>query len=238
MMKFYPLLLLLAFSLCNFAQASDDSIEGAAQVNKKARASKLMAVTGDSDFADEKTAWDKTYSRKDYVFGKDPVDFLQKNIDSLPKGRALDIATGEGRNAVFLAKKGFSVDAVDISKVGLKKAQKLASEHGVKIQTINADLNRYEIPLSKYNVILNFFYLQRNLIPKIKKGLLPGGVVVFETYTTDQLKIPGASTWEKEYLLKPGELKKMFSGFEILKYQENNDGKSATARLIARKPKE
>lgn len=227
-------IVLFPFLFLALAQAEEES-EGMGRDSAKSRTTRLMALTGDEDFGDDRTAWDRTYARKDYVFGKDPVDYLVKHIDLLPKGRALDIATGEGRNAVFLAKKGFSVEGVDISAVGLKKAQKLASENGVKMQTVNADLNRYKIKPNTYTVILNFYYLQRNIIPQIKAGLKKGGVVVFETYTMEHLKNPGGSTWDKEYLLEPGELKKLFSDFEIIQYSETNDGKSAIASLLARK---
>ena len=143
---------------------------------------------------------------------------------------------GEGRNTVYLAKKGFISEGVDISAVGLHKAQGLAKQNHVTITTVNADLNHYKIRPNGYAVILNFYYLQRSLFPQIKAGLKHGGIVVFETYTRDQLKNPGNLGWEKEFLLEPGELKRAFSNFEILYYSETNDGKSAIASLIARRP--
>ncbi|MBM4278855.1 MAG: class I SAM-dependent methyltransferase [Deltaproteobacteria bacterium] len=75
----------------------------------------------------------------------------------LPNGKALDLAAGEGRNAVFLARNGFEVDAVDISRIGLKKAKKLSEKAGVKIQTICADLKIFPIEKEKYNLIANFY---------------------------------------------------------------------------------
>lgn len=232
------LLLLLALASCYPAHADDDEAEEAAASkddSRKSRTTRLMHITGDSDFADDRSAWDKTYNRKDYVFGKDPAPFLVKHVDKLPKGRALDIAMGEGRHAVYLAKKGFQVDGVDISDVGIRKAQKLAAENGVKIKTVNADLNKYKIQPNTYSVILNFYYLQRSLFPQIVAGLKKGGVLVFETNTMEQLKTPAGKDFEKEYLLEAGELKKAFSELEILHYSETNDGKNAVASLIARK---
>jgi SAM-dependent methyltransferase len=231
---YFFLLLLAAPALFAFAE---EEPEGPVEESSRTRTTRLMALTGDSDYGDDRTAWDKTYSRDDYVFGKDPASFLEKQVDKLPKGKVLDIAVGEGRNAVYLAKRGFQVDGVDISVVGLRKAKKLASENGVRINTTNADLNKYKIKPGSYNVILNFYYLQRNLFPQIKAGLKKGGVVVFETHTTDHLKNPGASGWEKEFLLQPGELKKAFTSpdFEILHYSETNDGKNAIASLVAKK---
>lgn len=209
------------------AKAKEDS--------RRSRATRLMHLTGDSEFAEDRTAWDKTYNRKDYVYGKEPAAFLAKYVDQLPKGLALDIATGEGRHAVYLAKKGFQVEGVDISSVGLRKAQKLAAENGVKIKAINADLTKYRIAPNKYSVILNFYYLQRSLFPQIVAGLKKGGVLVFETNTTEQLKNPNGKDFEREFLLEPGELKNAFSELEIIHYSETNDGKSALASLVARK---
>ena len=76
----------------------------------------------------DRRRWDKRFERKEFALGKEPNPFLKKHIHLLPRGKALDIATGEGRNAVFLAQHGFEVDAVDISEKGLRKAQQLARE--------------------------------------------------------------------------------------------------------------
>lgn len=234
-MGFFPAIIIaLLLSSAPFAYAEEDSAEPSPE-SSKSRTTRLMALTGDEDYGNERTAWDKTYARREYVFGKAPADFLVEIVEMLPKGPALDIATGEGRNAVYLAKKGFLVEGVDISVVGLRKAKRLAAENGVKIQTVNADLNKYKIRPDHYSVILNFFYLQRSLFSQIKAGLKKGGVLVFETYTTEHLKNPGGSSMEREYLLEPGELKKAFSDMEILHYSERNDGKEAVARLVARK---
>lgn len=194
-------------------------------------------VTGDSSDADRKR-WDRLYSTKGYVFGKEPASFLKNHISFLPPGKVLDIAMGEGRNAVFLAKadRRFSVDGVDISEVALRKAKRLAKENGVSVKTIIADLNSYKIPADSYQVILNFDYLQRSLIPEIKKGLKKRGIVVYENQTVDQLLNPGGEKLRRDYLLKKGELKDLFKDFEILAYREINDGKEARASLIARKP--
>ncbi|MDA8621947.1 methyltransferase domain-containing protein [Psychrosphaera sp.] len=88
--------------------------------------------------------WDNEYDTDEYVYGKLPNDFLKSHYNSIPKGKVLLLAEGEGRNAVFLAKLGYSVTAVDISSVGLKKAEKLAKENNVIIETICADLEVFD----------------------------------------------------------------------------------------------
>ncbi len=196
-----------------------------------------QSVTGD-DSEEDRNRWDQKYKTKTYIFGKEPAAFLRENIGLLSVGRALDIAMGEGRNAIFLAQKGFSVDGVDISEVALKKAKMLARENHVSshVNTINADLNHYTIKPESYEVIVNFYYLQRSLIAEIKKGLKKRGVVIFESYTEDQLKNKEGPRLPKDYLLKVGELRELFKDYEILLYRETNNGKEAVASLVARKP--
>lgn len=220
------ILTLVAISLASFSSAESGKSGGAKTY--------FQNLTGD-DADSDKARWDKLYGKhkEGYVFGKEPAGFLARNLKSLPVGRALDIAMGEGRNAVFLAKKGFDVEGVDISAVAIRKAKRLARENGVKIRTIVADLNKYQIEAGRYDVIMVFYYLQRSLVPEIKKGLKKGGVVIFETHTMGQLKHDKAQ--EKAYLLEAGELRKMFSDLEILKYEEGDDGKNAVASLVARK---
>ena len=84
--------------------------------------------------------WDERYQGEDFVYGTEPNDFLRSQIDNLLPGRILCLAEGEGRNAVFLAEQGFTVTGVDQSSVGLAKAERLAAQRGVRIETLVADL--------------------------------------------------------------------------------------------------
>ncbi|MBI2604620.1 MAG: methyltransferase domain-containing protein [Deltaproteobacteria bacterium] len=193
----------------------------------------FQKLTGD-DADTDKARWDKIYSKhKGYVFGKDPASFLVESLPLFPVGRALDIAMGEGRNAVYLAKKGFVVEGVDISEVAVRKAKRLAQDNGVRIRTVIADLNKYQIQPESYEVIMVFYFLSRPLIPQIKKGLKKGGIVVFENNTVDELKYD--KTQNRAYLLERGELREMFKDLEILKYREIDNGKHVVASLVARK---
>ena len=183
--------------------------------------------------------WNERFKRKEFALGKEPNPFLKKYIHLLPKGKALDIASGEGRNAVFLAQQGFEVDAVDISGKGLKKAQKLAREQGVKIKTFLVDLDQYQIEKERYDLIANFYYLKRRLIPRIKKGIKKGGRVVFETYLLEHRTLGTGGPKQAKYFLKPNELLRLFKNFRILFYREGifKEGgrKKAVASLIAEK---
>jgi tellurite methyltransferase len=188
--------------------------------------------------ADQKK-WDKRFGKEEFALGKDPNPFLKKHIHLFPTGKALDIATGEGRNAVFLAQHGFEVDALDISEKGLRKARKLAREKGVKINTFLVDLDEYRIERGRYDLIANFYFLRRRLIPRIKKGLKKGGKVIFETYLLEHRKLGTGGPKQAKYFLKTNELLRLFKKFRILIYREGifrEGGKrKAVASLIAEK---
>jgi tellurite methyltransferase len=168
-----------------------------------------------------------------------PSSFLRRHVHLLPPGRALDLAAGEGRNAVFLAEHGFDVEAIDISNAALRKARALARSRGVKIQTRIANLDFYPIEQGRYDLIANFYFLDRRLIPGIKQGAKKGGKVIFETYLTANKShgLPGPEN--PAYLLKPNELLRLFQGWRILLYREGifKEGgrRKAIASLIAEK---
>lgn len=184
----------------------------------------------------DRITWNKKYEGEVCLFGKDPVDFLREHIDILPKGKVFDVAMGEGRNALFLAKNGFEVDGCDISEVAIKKALELAKENNVRINAFVADLETYTLPKDTYDVIACFYYLQRSLIPRMKEALKAGGVIIYETYTVEHGERGFEGPKNKAYLLNQNELLNLFRDFKIIFYRElvlNN--KKAIASLIARK---
>jgi len=183
--------------------------------------------------------WDQRFRGKKFAFGKKANSFLRKYIALLPKGKVLDLAAGEGRNAVFLAQHGFKVDAVDISEIGLNKTQKLAQKRMVRVHTILADLDAYQIKRGDYALITNFYFLNRNIVPKMKRGLKKGGMVIFETYLLEHRRLHTGGPKNPKYFLKPNELLHLFKGFRVLVYREGifeEGGKrKAVASLIAQK---
>lgn len=188
--------------------------------------------------ADQKR-WDKRFGAKEFALGRKPNPFLKRCIRLLRKGKALDLATGEGRNAIFLARHGFEVDAVDISEKGLKKARKLAREMGVKVNTFLVDLDDYPIEKDRYDLIADFYFLKRRLIPRIRRGLKSGGKVIFETYILEHRTLGTGGPKQAKYFLKPNELLGFFKNFRILFYREGifREGgrRKAVASLIAEK---
>lgn len=137
--------------------------------------------------------WNERYSEQGFAYGTKPNDFLQANIESLTKGKTLCLAEGEGRNAVFLAMHGFDVTAVDLSSVGLEKAQLLADENGVAIKTIVADLSDFEIEENFWDTIISIWahvpaIVRRSLHTKVVAGLKPKGTFLLEAYTPKQIE--------------------------------------------------
>jgi tellurite methyltransferase len=189
-----------------------------------------LVLAGEQD----QIRWDNKYATEKYLFGREAIPFLRDHVDLLPKGPVLDLAMGEGRNGVFLAAQGYQVTGVDISEEGLKKAQALATERGVTLKTVVADLDTYDIPPNTFDVIICTYYLQRDLFPKIVSALKPGGVVVIETYTVDNLQY--RPTFNRAFLLKPNELLTMLPGLRVLRYQEVDTGHAAFASILAKKP--
>lgn len=181
----------------------------------------------------DKDRWDSKYDKEVYIYGKEPVPFLKENVGLLPMGKALDLAMGEGRNGVFLATQGFDVVGLDISKVGLEKAHRLAREKGTKIETRVVDLENHSLEKGAYDVVICMYYMQRDLFPQMKDALKPGGMAVVQTYNVDYLKYAG---FPRKYLLDTNELLELFKGFKIIRYESYDDGKEAYSSIIAQKP--
>jgi SAM-dependent methyltransferase len=120
--------------------------------------------------------WDERYSAKEYAYGATPNEFLVDTVRCIPKGKVLSLDEGEGRNAVFLAKQGYTVTAVDASLVGLNKARMLAEENNVAIEFIHADLADYDLGENKWEGIVSIFCPLSSSLRKelYKKGVQAG----------------------------------------------------------------
>jgi len=190
---------------------------------------------------DDQVRWDRQHAAG---HGLDHASGFLKEIvlsDSwpIPRGWALDIATGKGRNAIFLAEQGFEVTAVDMSPVALAEARKRAAEKALSILWQQADLEQIELPKTTYDLIASFNYLQRSLIPQIKAALKPGGHAVFETYLIGQEVIGHPKN--PAYLLGHNELLEQFRDFRVLCYREGKfsagEETAFRAGILAEKPK-
>lgn len=181
--------------------------------------------------------WDERYARGKYSAGA-PHKLLISLVENLTPGRALDLACGAGRHAVFLAENGFQVTAVDNSAVGISIAKERAAEKAVEIDFRLADLEACEftIEANAFDLICDFYYLQRELFDAMKKGVKTGGIIVAAIH------IYGTGEPKGRFLLREGELKKYFEGFEILHYHETpladtdaGEHHRRTAEIVCRK---
>lgn len=185
----------------------------------------------------DRDKWNKRFASKESYLGIRPSPSLQREIERIkqlvPGKRALDIACGEGRNSLFLREHGFQVTAVDISDIGLAKGKQRAAELGLDINFRQADLDEYEIE-GQYDLVLNFNYLLRQLIPQEVAALAPGGILLFDTIRESPSLL---QSHNPDYLLKCGELQQIFEEYdgEILFFEETDSGEMPTARLLFRK---
>ena len=180
----------------------------------------------------DRERWNRKYRSMEAREGVS--DIVERFSGRAGTGRALDIAAGDGRNALWLAQNGFAVDAVDISDVALERC---AGRHPA-LFTVCADLDEFDILPQRYSLIINIRYLNRRLFPAIIAGLAPNGMLIFETFRYDG--DPAVTTHRKEHYLKDNELLHAFLSLRILYYRENTvlcHGESRkSASLVGVKP--
>lgn len=193
-----------------------------------------------------KARWNERYDRDMYIYGKEPVAFLKQKMDGLKQGKALVLAMGEGRNAVYLAQNGFDVTGVDISEVAIEKCNKLAKERNTMVNAVVADLTDYDMGEGQFDLITKFYYYEPSIFPQIIDALKPGGIFILEQFSIDHLKyreVSGFGPRNPDYLIKPNELLEHFKPLRILYYEDTvveldegmHKGKAAVIRLIAEK---
>lgn len=193
--------------------------------------------------------WNERYSRPGFAYGTEPNDFLVERMNELPVGNTLCLAEGEGRNAVWLAERGFKVTAVDASDVGLKKARSLSAERGVSITTLHADLEHFDIGINRWDSIISIFChlpatIRKTTHQRCVEGLRSGGMMLLEAYTPRQLEFKTGGPPSSEMMMDSGILAEELAGLEILYLQEDvreihegqyHNGKGAVVQLLARK---
>lgn len=139
----------------------------------------------------EAETWDGRYSSEDYLYGTEPNDFLVEQVAGIALGRALCLAEGEGRNAVFLAGLGFEVTAVDQSSEGGRKTLALAAERGVEVEVVTSDLVEYDLGADRWDLIVSIFAhlppaVRTDLFMRLPRSLVPGGTLILEAYRPEQ----------------------------------------------------
>jgi len=163
-----------------------------------------------------------------------PSSFLT-SLDLLPtSGRALDVAGGTGRHAIWLAQRGLDVTLADVSEEAISLAEDEAASAGVRITSRIVDLETELFPAGPWDLIISFYYLQRSLFDSFAEALTPGGLLVFAQPTTSNLQ--RNTKPPARFLLEDGELPGLVRGLEIIRYHEGwqEEGRHE-ARLVARK---
>ena len=180
--------------------------------------------------------WENRYAVTGYLFGKEPIVTLKSFVQQLKPGKILDVAMGEGRNAVFLAQNGFQVEGLDCSAKAVEKAKALATEKKVNIEVKAQNLDFFLMPLMKYDsIVMSYFKPLPRFFSEIKRGLVMGGTVMFEAYTTEHLKACPNPLIDVDQCFKPNELLQQLKDFHILYYHELAEGNSHLVRAIAKK---
>ncbi len=166
---------------------------------------------------------------------RDPSEWLVDNrtlILSAAGRRALDVACGDGRNAAYLARLGFAVDAVDVSDVAVQAIQVAAADLGLAVHARRMDLAEVGLPAEAYDVIVQTYFLERGLFRALEEALAPGGILIAETFVrADPAELGGRV--DPRFLLEPGELAATFTGLRVLRYQEHVSKRSGRQRAVA-----
>jgi 2-polyprenyl-3-methyl-5-hydroxy-6-metoxy-1,4-benzoquinol methylase len=187
----------------------------------------------------DRLKWNNRYAEGAYAERPWSSRWLQEWLDRIPRGKALDIACGAGRNALFLAANGFDVDAVDISGVALARAREEAARAGVRVNWIERDLDDGLPVTGPYQLVIQLRYVNAAVTRAIASLLAPGGMFLCEQHL--QTEEPVAGPQGPQFRVAPGQLAELVPGLEIIDIAEglqaDPDGQRvALSRLIARKP--
>ncbi|MDF3064520.1 MAG: methyltransferase type 11 [Polyangiaceae bacterium] len=195
--------------------------------------------------------WDRRYASAEYVYGKEPSDFLAERFIELPVGGdVLCLADGEGRNGVFLATQGMRVTAVDNSSVGLEKAERLAAERAVALTTVLADLAEWDAGDARWDGVVSIWAhlpasVRAALHPRMARALRPGGVLLLEHYHPRQVGYGTGGPDDATMMLTLDEIHDAFPGWarvhtfegeRVVTEGSGHGGKSYVTQAILRKP--
>jgi tellurite methyltransferase len=182
--------------------------------------------------------WNAKYAGKSVPDGVFPDEWLTRHVAGLVPRDAIELACGLGHNAIWLAQRGWNVDAVDVSPVGLKLAAELAHRAGCStVNWIAADLDTFEPCRERCDLIVVFRFLDRVHLPQwIATSLRPGGILIYETFSRRQMSRPDNHLKSADFTLAPGELPTLFPELTVIAFEETDLPDRCVARLVARKP--
>lgn len=168
---------------------------------------------------ERRTRWEERH--RDMSLG-DPEPSVIEMLPLLPRGTALDVAAGLGRNTIALARAGWRVLAVDFSLTGMRKLTELARRENLTISRVVVDLEEsFPFRPNSFDVILNVSYLDRALVPLLKSALRPQGMLLLDTYLIDEADAAGhGHLRDGRFTLEHYELREMVSDLELVRYRE------------------
>jgi SAM-dependent methyltransferase len=184
----------------------------------------------------DRQKWERRYAERDYKARTHPTLLLVEWLARLPRGRALDLASGTGRNALYLAAEGYQVDAMDIAEAALERGRCDAAERGLEVNWMAVDLDDAALPAHRYDLIVIARYLNRGLTDGIMAALADGGHLLYEQHFHTEQPVDGPTS--RGFRLEPNELLRLFAPLRTRFYREeimqDADGRSmALAQLVA-----
>ncbi|MFN3872742.1 MAG: class I SAM-dependent methyltransferase [Ignavibacterium sp.] len=193
-----------------------------------------------------KDFWNSRYSEKEFIYGTQPNKFLEHQLKNLKPGKALFLAEGEGRNAVYAAKLGWLVDAVDFSSSAKVKALKLAEMNNVKINYDVCDLNDYNFKENYYDLVVMIFVhlpfdLRKKVFDNSRKALKQNGKLIFEAFSKEQIKNTSGGPRSEDLLYSEKEILDLVKKLKIeliesksinLEEGEYHKGKADVVRFV------
>jgi len=190
----------------------------------------------------DRQQWDERYSGAEFEWSMHPNQFVAEHLDGLPPGRALDLAAGEGRNSVWLAERGWSVTAVDFSRVGLEKGRKLSAAHSVpddQVDWVVADLGEYQPARAAFDLVLIAYLqvdaeLRGRVLAGAAAALVPGGTLLVVGHDLTNLTEGVGGPTSPDVLYTPEAITAGLPGLRILRAERvrrtvERDGGQATA---------
>ncbi len=171
---------------------------------------------------------------------KPPEDFIvrfaDRVVDREPAAEVLDVACGSGRHALFFAQKGCRVVAMERRREVLESLRETVRKDGLPVSVVTSDVENMSLLPVCFDAIVNTFFLWRPLAQQYAKALRPGGVLYFQTFTTDNHDVLGKTKPRRDFLLEPGELGQMFTALEVIHYEEKIEEDRAIATFVAQRP--
>lgn len=170
----------------------------------------------------KRDAWNRKYAGSELLWSAGPNRFVAEELADLPPGRALDLAAGEGRNALWLAERGWTVTAVDFSDVALDKGRRIAAKRGVQVEWVCADLTTWAPPVAAYDLVV-VLYLQLSWdeleapLRHAAAAVAPGGTFFLVAHDSDNIEHGYGGPQDPAVLYTGPEVARLLDGFDILK---------------------